>query len=85
MKQFVTIKGECSDEQDQNSDISHGMDLGPSLYEDYAAAPIGSIFWKHDISLHVYVDDTQAYVPFCIADEQESLERLEVSLGEVKR
>ena len=83
-KQFITIKGERSDEQNKDCDVPQGSVFGPSLYEDYTAAPLGAIFRRHGISFHIYADDTQVYVPFHISEEQECLARLESCLEEVK-
>jgi hypothetical protein len=83
-KQFVTIKGERSNEQTKDCDVPQGSVLGPNFYEDYTAASLAAIFRKHNINFHIYADDTQAYVSFQIDDEAISLEKLEKCLEEVK-
>ena len=48
-KQFVTINGERSEEHTKHCDVPQGSVFGPSLYEDYTAAPLGEIFRKHKV------------------------------------
>ena len=83
-RQFVIIKGERSDEKVKDCDVPQGSVLGPTLYEDYTAPPLAAIFRKHGISFHIYADDTQAYIPFDLPQEEESLARLEACLEEVR-
>ena len=82
-RQFVTMKGEWSDEQQETCDVPQRSILGPNLYEGYAADSMAIIFRKHDI-FHIYADDTQAYIPFSI-DEEVSLHRLECCLHEIRK
>ena len=84
-KQFVTIKGERSSEISKHCDVPQGSVLGPNLYEDYSAAPVGDILRKHELLFHIYADDTQIYLPFAPGNETEALDRLERCLAEVRQ
>ena len=84
-KQFVTIRGERSQEQLKTCDVPQGSIMGPNLYEDYSAGPIGAIFRKHNVPFHIYADDTQSYLAFGIDEEKISLDRLEACLTEIRQ
>ena len=83
-RQFVSIKGYKSKEHLKTCDVPQGSILGPNLYEDYSANPIGSIFRKHNISYHIYADDTQAYICFNENNKERVLNQLEKCLDEVR-
>jgi len=83
-KQFVSIQGHRSEERLKDCDVPQGSVLGPNLYEDYTAPPLGDIFRKHDIQFHIYADDTQAYLAFSPGKEESALYQLEACLQEVK-
>ena len=83
-KQFITIKGERSKETLKDCDVPQGSILGPNLYEDYTAAPIGDICRRHGVLFHIYADDTQVYLAFPPGEEQSAIEKLECCLHEIK-
>ena len=84
-RQYVTINGHKSVEHAKDCDVPQGSVLGPNLYEDYTAAPVGDIFRKHGINFSIYADDTQAYLEFEPSDLDTSVARLEVCLEEVRQ
>ena len=83
-RQFISIKGERSTERTKDCDVPQGSVLGPNLYEDYSALPVGEIFRKHGIEFHIYADDTQAYLPFNPGEENLAVQKLELCLQEIR-
>ena len=49
--------------------VPQGSVLGPTLFNVYCR-PLGRIIRKHDISYHMYADDSQLYVDFSPGDEK---------------
>ena len=84
-RQFVVINGARSNEQKKTCDVPQGSILGPNLYEDYTAVPIGSVFRKHQVLHHIYADDTQGYLPFHTQDEEQELQKLLVCIREIRQ
>ena len=57
--------------------------LGPTLFNVYCR-PLGRIIRKHDISYHMYADDSQLYVDFSPCDEKTALANLQRCIQEVR-
>ena len=57
--------------------------LGPTLFNVYCR-PLGRIIRKHDISYHMYADDSQLYVDFSPCDEKTALANLQQCIQEVR-
>ena len=82
-KQFVSITGAKSTEEDLECNVPQGSVLGPGLFSDYNG-PVGDIFRQHEVDFHLYADDTQVYLSFPAGSESEALRRLEACLQDVR-
>ena len=82
-KQFVSITGAKSTEEDLECNVPQGSVLGPGLFSDYNG-PVGDIFRKHKVDFHLYADDTQVYLSFPAGSESEALSQLEACLQDVR-
>ncbi len=84
--QYVIIEGDKSNPKPLNCGVPQGSVLGPILFSAYMS-PLGDIIRKHDLSFHIYADDTQLYMSFKPKDQAEANEaviKLEKCLVEIK-
>ena len=63
--------------------VPQGSVLGPTFFIVYCR-PLGRIIRKHDISYHMYADDSQLYVDFSPCGEKTALANLQRCIQEVR-
>lgn len=79
------IINSCSSSPVQlSTGIPQGSVAGPGTFPAYTQ-PIGTLAHHHDISLHLYADDTQLYVGCRLQDHEACKERLEACIAEVRQ
>ena len=61
--QFVRVDGSNPTSHDHNFSVPQGSVLGPLLYS-LSTSPLGRIARCHEMSYHLYADDTQLYIAF---------------------
>ena len=66
--QFVSLEDVSSDSLDLHCGVPQGSVLGPILYLLYTS-PVADILRYHNMSYHLYADDTQLYIPFSHNDD----------------
>ena len=84
-KQFVCIDNVRSAVKDVDFGVPQGSVLGPILYQLYTS-PLGDILRKHNMSFHLYADDTQLFVSFQPSTDghlESVVERVEACIAEI--
>ena len=81
--QSVIIDGKESDVWNILFGVPQGSVLGPILFIIYTS-PLGDILRHHNISYHLYADDTQMYLSFNVNESAEALSRLELCISDIR-
>ena len=66
--QFVQIESSRSSLRELNCGVPQGSVLGPLLYVLYTS-PVADIIKRHNLTYHLYADDTQLYVSFKLGSD----------------
>ena len=81
-QQRVHIGGSLSCQQDLHFGVPQGSVLGPFLFCLYTTS-ISQIITTHDVSRHMYADDTQVYIELSQSDTHKSISSLSDCLTDI--
>ena len=81
-QQRVHIDGSLSCPQDLHFGVPQGSVLGPFLFCLYTTS-ISQIITNHDVSHHMYADDTQVYIELSQSDTHKSISSLSDCLTDI--
>ena len=81
-QQHVHIDGSLSCQQDLHFGVPQGSVLGPFLFCLYTTS-ISQIITTHDVSHHMYADDTQVYIELSQSDIHKSISSLSDCLTDI--
>ena len=81
--QSVTVNGILSDPQPLAVGLPQGSIVGPGEFPTYTA-PLFGIARDHGVSIHMYADDTQLYLPFNPKDYDNAKAAMESCLSDMR-
>jgi len=68
----VSIDGQCSSDVPLDCGVPQGSIMGPLIFTTYIL-PLGNIIRSHNLSYHIYADDTQIYTSYDPKNQAECL------------
>lgn len=82
-KHCVSINAATSKKVDLDFGFHQGSTIGPFGFKLYTK-PLTAIAKKHNISIHLYADDTQLYIPFDPHNSEAALSQTEACIEEIR-
>ena len=83
-QQKIAINSTLSDTITLDYGFPQGSCIGPFGFKLYTK-PLTSIAKRHNVSIHLYADDTQLYVPFNPSDSEAAMARLEECIEDIRQ
>ena len=81
--QAVNIQGTLSQPKPLTTGMPQGSRVGPTEFPSYTS-PVFTIAEKHGVSIHVYADDTQLYLPFNPTEYETAMCKLQDCVEEIR-
>ena len=81
--QSITINGTVSDKINLEYGFPQGSKIGPFGFKLYTKL-LSTIAKKHNVSLHLYADDTQLYLTFDPQNSIHAIEQIEACVADIK-
>jgi hypothetical protein len=81
--QEVCVQGISSDKTSLQTGFPQGSIMGPFGFKPYTN-PVAKIAAKYGVSIHLYADDTQLYIPFDPSKSSEAISQLESCIAEIR-
>jgi len=81
--QFVKINQDTSSVKPLNSGLPQGSLLGPFQFPPYTA-PLFQIARRHNITMHMYADDTQLYIPFNSSEYASAIHTMQACIEDIR-